>query len=104
MGYQTPVGEMGASLSTGQLQRIFLACALYREPKLLVLDKGTAHLDPVLATKIFSNIKLSGTTVIYVTHSRQLLSVADRLFAMNVSPNGKCHLLRHRIKRRKKPQ
>ena len=104
MGYQTPVGEMGVSLSTGQLQRIFLARALYREPKLLVLDEGTAHLDPVLATKIFRNIKLSGTTVIYVTHSRQLLSVADRLFAMKVSPNGKCHLLRHRIKRRKKPQ
>ena len=100
MGYQTPVGEMSVLLSKGLLQGIFSALALYREPKLLELDQGTAHLDPVLATKIFSNIKLDGTTVIYVTHSRQLLPVADRLFATKVSPNGKCHLLRHRIKRR----
>ena len=102
MGYQTPVGEMGTTLSTGQLQRIFVARALYREPKILVLDEGTAHLDRRLATKIFSNIKQTGMTVIYVTHDSKLLSVADRLFVMHASSNGECQLLPHKVKQRRK--
>ncbi|MDG1443917.1 MAG: peptidase domain-containing ABC transporter [Pseudomonadales bacterium] len=102
MGYQTPVGEMGTTLSTGQLQRIFIARALYREPKILVLDEGTAHLDRRLATKIFSNIKQTGMTVIYVTHNYKLLSVADRLFVMHTSSNGGCQLMPHKVKSREK--
>src|SRR6185437_16157118 len=45
MGYETLVGDMGSSLSGGQLQRIVIARALYNMPRLLLLDEATSHLD-----------------------------------------------------------
>jgi ATP-binding cassette subfamily B protein RaxB len=45
MTYNTLIGDMGSSLSGGQKQRVMLARALYRQPRILFLDKGTAHLD-----------------------------------------------------------
>jgi hypothetical protein len=45
MGYQTLIGDLGSCLSGGQKQRLLLARAVYNQPRVLVLDETTRHLD-----------------------------------------------------------
>jgi len=57
MNSQSLVGDTGSFLSGGQLQRILLARALYREPQSLVLDEATSHLDIYNEAQINNTIK-----------------------------------------------
>jgi ATP-binding cassette subfamily C protein CydD len=69
-GYQTPVGERGLRLSSGQRQKLAVARAFLRDAPLLLLDEPAAHLDPFSAAQVTEAIaRLSaGRTVIHVTH------------------------------------
>jgi|TARA_Y100000310_G_scaffold301127_1_gene337316 ATP-binding cassette subfamily B protein RaxB len=82
MGYDSPIGEMGCALSNGQQQRILLARALYKKPKLLFLDEGTAHLDNQSAARIMLNLHGLGISCVYITHNRTLLRFADHVLLM----------------------
>ena len=81
-GFDTILGERGASLSGGQRQRIGLARALYRKPKLLVLDEPTSSLDNQTTQRIISNLKSfsSKIALIIVTHRDEPLSLVDRTY------------------------
>ena len=79
MRHLTMVGDMGSALSGGQRQRILLARALYRRPKLLVMDEGTAHLDVALEDKVNSAISAMGITRIVVAHRHETIAAADRV-------------------------
>lgn len=83
MGYNSLVGDMGSALSAGQKQRILLARALYAEPEFLVLDEGTANLDPATEeciVKMLSDLKV---TRICVAHRDKIIMASDRVLLLN---------------------
>ena len=82
MQYETQVGDMGSTLSGGQKQRILLARALYRQPKILVMDEGTAHLDSAHEQAVNAAIGAMGITRIIVAHRKETIESADRVFLL----------------------
>jgi len=72
------VGELGSILSAGQVQRILLARALYRAPRLLLLDEALSHLSSDTAISLLCLLKKSATTIVLVSHDAKLVSFADR--------------------------
>ncbi len=76
-GYETHVGERGASLSGGQRQRIALARALIRRPRLLVLDDATSAVDPAVEGSILEALGRLETTVVIVAYRRSSIMLAD---------------------------
>lgn len=80
MGYETLVGDMGSSLSGGQKQRVLLARALYRAPKMLVMDEGTAHLDAATEQQVNAAIAGMGITRIIIAHRAETISAAQKIY------------------------
>lgn len=76
-GYDTLVGERGASLSGGQRQRIALARAIARHPRLLVLDDATSAVDPGVEGAILAGLRELDTTVVIVAYRRSSIVLAD---------------------------
>ncbi len=79
MGYRSLVGDMGSSLSGGQKQRVVLARALYRAPKLLVLDEATSHLDVARERQVADAIAHLAITRIIIAHRPETIAAADAI-------------------------
>ncbi len=79
MGYETPIGDLGAALSVGQVQRILYARALYRQPRLLLLDEFTSGLDEDTEQLVVAELRRLPVTRIVVTHSPAVMRAADRV-------------------------
>ena len=82
MHYETLVGDMGSTLSGGQKQRILLARALYRQPRILVMDEGTAHLDVQHEQAVNAAIASMGITRIIIAHRQETIAQAERVLVM----------------------
>lgn len=85
MGLYTRVGQFGDGLSGGQKQRLMLARALYRRPRLLVLDEATSHLDAENEARVVASIRGMGATVVMAAHRRETIRGADRVLRLGAA-------------------
>ena len=83
-GYDTLLGERGAGLSEGQLQRLAIARAIYSGKPVLLLDEATSALDEQTEAKVLENLRqLKNRTVIIVTHRKAALDICNRIVEMD---------------------
>ena len=85
IGLTKELSEQGEGLSAGQKQRLSLARALLRKPKLLLLDEVTSHLDNNSAKKLINSLKQlkKNMTIIVITHKQDMLEIADHHLELN---------------------
>jgi ATP-binding cassette subfamily C protein/ATP-binding cassette subfamily C protein EexD len=84
-GYETEIGDGGVFLSGGQRQLIGLARALYRAPKLVVLDEPNSNLDgegEAALLRALATLKAEGTTVVLVSHRPNLVQGVDKVLVL----------------------
>ncbi|MBQ4425748.1 MAG: ABC transporter ATP-binding protein [Lachnospiraceae bacterium] len=79
----TPIGERGAGLSEGQLQRLAIARAICSEHPILLLDEATSSLDEATEQKLLENLEtMTDRTVIIVTHRPGVLRICSQEIRM----------------------
>jgi ATP-binding cassette subfamily C protein CydD len=84
-GYQTRIGERGARLSGGQLQRIALARAFLKNAPVIVLDEATANLDAETEQQINAALKrlCEGRTALIIAHRLGTVAQADQVVVLS---------------------
>ena len=83
--FDTEVGERGINLSIGQRQRIGIARALYRNPKLIVFDESTSSLDFETEKNFINDVfeQNKDETIIFISHKKDALIKCNKIYDLN---------------------
>tara|TARA_B100000579_G_C22839800_1_gene860808 strand:+ start:1470 stop:3212 length:1743 start_codon:yes stop_codon:yes gene_type:complete len=86
-GLNTSIGERGAQLSGGQIQRLAIARALYKNPKILILDEATASVDSKTQRNILEDLNKfkNDITLISISHDKEALIHCDKIYELKDS-------------------
>lgn len=90
----TVLGEGGLGLSEGQVQRLSIARALYRNSEVLLLDEATSALDRETEIRVLKEIRDMGKTCLFITHRNEALSSCSKLLSVK---SGKVSIDRQEI-------
>ncbi|GAB1255705.1 peptidase domain-containing ABC transporter [Aurantivibrio plasticivorans] len=86
MKYNSLIGDMGSIMSAGQRQRLLIARAIYKRPKILFLDEATANLDQDSEKIVLQNLASLKITTVIVTHRQSPLSFVHQIYV--IKDNG----------------
>ena len=83
-GINTKIGEKGVMLSGGQIQRLAIARALYKNPKILILDEATSSLDNNTEKRLIQSINnlKKKVTILMIAHRLTTLQNCDRIYEL----------------------
>jgi len=84
-GYDTVIGEGGASLSGGEKQRISIARAIMKDAPIIILDEATANVDPENEKDLVDAIEAltKEKTIIMIAHRLKTVRNADRILVVD---------------------
>lgn len=84
-GYQTVIGESGATISGGEKQRISIARAIMKDAPIIILDEATANVDPENEAELQKAIDAltQGKTIIMIAHRLKTVKNADQIIVIN---------------------
>lgn len=82
--YKTKIGDNGFGISEGQKQRLLIARAIYKNPKIIVFDEATNALDAINEKKVLGNLKekLIDKIIVMVAHRLSSIKDADQIFVL----------------------
>ncbi len=83
MAVHTPLAGADNGLSGGQAQRLLLARAIYRRPRILFLDEATSQLDHATERRIIDNLRTLNVTIISVAHRSNVVAAAGRFIDLD---------------------
>src|SRR5207249_4186956 len=84
-GYQTRIGEAGVMINGGMRQKISLARAIIRDPKILILDEFTSQYDAQSEAELHDALRdfMRDRTTLVITHRLNTLEIADRILVLD---------------------
>ena len=84
-GYATLAGERGYRFSGGERQRLAIARAILRDPRILILDEATSHLDTQSEAYVQAALEhlMKGRTTIVIAHRLSTVLAADRILVLD---------------------